>query len=123
MCHGIIDLVNTHARIAMFYGLVGWALFVGPFLIAIWSAFKKVRVSAGTDPDAALMGATLIACLFGFLLMMAMGGYSERLSYLVLGISAGFIHLRSTTGVVEATQAIGSRTVLRAAQFKGAGRL
>jgi O-antigen ligase len=93
---GIIDLLNTFLTIAMHSGLVGLGLFVGFFFIGTWNVHRLVKRSAGTDHDLAMLGASLIAVMFGLLLIMAIGGYgmgAEKMSYVVAGLAAGYTQL------------------------------
>jgi O-antigen ligase len=48
---GIIDLVNTYATVAMYYGLIGLSLFLGFFVIGIWNAYRLVKATADEDAD------------------------------------------------------------------------
>ena len=93
---GIIDLLNVFLTVALFYGLVGLALFVGFFLVGTWNAYQRARRSVGRDPDLSLLGASLVACMCGLLLMMATGGYGPgvtTLSYVVAGLATGYARL------------------------------
>jgi len=91
---GIVDLLNTHTTVAMSYGLLGYVCFIGPFLIGMRNAYRLVRNSASSDADLAMLGTTLIASTIGLLLIMSFGGYEERLAYLVLGLTAGYLQLQ-----------------------------
>lgn len=68
---GIIDIVNTYAGIALSSGIVGLSLWVLFFLVAAYRCFQGVRSTAQVDPDLSLLGAGLIACLGGSLVMIA----------------------------------------------------
>jgi O-antigen ligase len=68
---GIIDIVNTYAGIALSYGLVGLAFFGGIFLTSVQRCWTAIRSFAGEDPDFSLMGAGLLACIVGVLVMIA----------------------------------------------------
>lgn len=67
---GIIDLVNAFATIALSYGLVGLALFVGFFSTVVVRCFKSVRQLATLDPDFSLAGGALVAILVSALVML-----------------------------------------------------
>lgn len=88
---GIIDLINTHVRITLYFGVVGWGLLVGIFFYGMWKAHRLVRSSASSDSDAALLGVNLIACMCGLLLIMAVGGYAERVAFLLAGLAAAYV--------------------------------
>ena len=86
-----IDLVNSYAAVAMFHGLVGLCLFLAPFLVGMWNSRRVMKQT--TDPDLSLLGAALIACMFGTLLMMATGSFGTILAkmfYVLAGIAAGY---------------------------------
>jgi hypothetical protein len=68
---GIIDIVNTYAGVALAYGLVGAALFLGFYLLIGWRCYAASRRVAAFDADLSLIGASLLACLSGALLMIA----------------------------------------------------
>jgi hypothetical protein len=93
---GIIDLLNTYANIAMFYGCPALFLYVGFLFLGMRNAYRLARVSAVADPELSLLAASLVACLLALLLMMGMGGMGpgmERLLYVVIGLAAGCARL------------------------------
>ena len=93
---GIIDLVNTYAQIAMSKGLIGLFLYLGPYLIGLWTTFRLSRSWTRPDSDLSLLGAVLAACIFGFLLAMAMGGFGPApgtFGIVVIGLSVAYSRL------------------------------
>jgi O-Antigen ligase len=69
---GIIDLMNAYTTVALFYGLVGAAMFVACFLYPLMrSGMAWHAASAAQRTDDANLGAGLLACLVGVMLMMA----------------------------------------------------
>src|SRR5262249_14572757 len=70
---GIIDLVNTYASIALFYGLVGLTLFLAPLALALLRA-RRAAARSG-DAEFKQLGAALIACAIGTLVMMGAGSF------------------------------------------------
>lgn len=68
---GIIDLVNTYASISLFYGLVGCSLFVCCLAYPLLRSLLTVRAVTATDTDGANLGAAVVACTVGVLLMLA----------------------------------------------------
>lgn len=88
----IIDLVNGYAQVALFYGLVGLALFVGVFVGALYKAYatsKRSRVAG--DMEMVWLGASLIACMISSLFLMATSGqlYLQWVSAAILVSYAG----------------------------------
>lgn len=92
---GIIDLVNTYVEVTLQKGLVGLSLFVGFILIALIRAYRPTRALITTDPDLALLGASLVACILGTLLMIEncsfIYGY-EKMFYVLAGLATGYAH-------------------------------
>lgn len=90
---GIIDLVNSYASIALFYGSVGLALFLAPFTFGLLrlSVFAR-SVRATHSTDGSLLAASTAACMVGTLLMLAVGSFGTVLVVLfwaLTGVSAG----------------------------------
>lgn len=85
---GIIDLVNTYATVALFYGLVGLFFFAGFFLLSVFGAFQRSRELRDSDPDFSLIGNTLVACLAGTLFMMATGSFGTGLAQMAWILAA-----------------------------------
>ena len=79
---GIIDLVNVYAMMALFYGLIGLSLFAGIFVTAAWNYFSTLRKATLQDPEFSLLGACLLACLLGTLVMQATGSFATSLALL-----------------------------------------
>jgi O-antigen ligase/polysaccharide polymerase Wzy-like membrane protein len=93
---GIIDLVNTYAGIALYYGLVGLFLFIAFIMIALSRTRKLAKRVARSDPDLALLGVSLVACIVGTLVMIA--GCSlifayEKMFYVLGGLAAAYVRL------------------------------
>ena len=92
---GIIDLVNTYAAVALFYGAIGLLLFLSVVIMGLFKAYRTSREFARQDPDYALLGTSLVACLFGTLLMIGSSslifGY-EKFFYLLAGLAAAYAY-------------------------------
>jgi O-antigen ligase len=93
---GIIDLVNTYAEVAVVYGFVGLAMFIGLMLFALAKASRMARNVVREDPDLGLMGFGLIGCILGTLVMLAtcsfVFGYTI-LFYVIAGLAAAYANL------------------------------
>src|SRR5882672_3078226 len=93
---GIIDLVNSYASVALFYGLIGLAIFVGFILTAAFKAYRRSRSTQRTDTDFSLLGACLVASIAGTLLMIEncsfFLGY-EKMFYVLAGFAAAYANL------------------------------
>jgi O-antigen ligase len=74
--NGIIDLVNAYAQVALFYGLIGLALFLSVYASALLRSYATLKVArAAGDADLVWLGATLIASMASCLILMAASGH------------------------------------------------
>ncbi len=90
---GIIDLMNTYTNVAMFYGLIGLALFMSFFLTVTWKAYGAIKASRAVAPDDSRLGASLVACMAGSLVMMATGSFGgafAQVCWVLAGLTAGY---------------------------------
>jgi len=87
---GIIDLVNSYAEVALNYGFVGLSLLLAFILVALFRAYRLARRAAQSDPDLALLGVNLIACIVGTLVMISGCSFIDAYEkmYYVLGALA-----------------------------------
>ena len=109
---GIIDLMNAYATIALSYGLVGLSLLLGFFLIGIRNAHRLLKRSVDRDPDLSLLGANLIAGMFGTLFMMAAGGFGASVAqmfWVLAGLAAGYAQI----GQLRETASTQGHTAIR----------
>lgn len=93
---GIIDMVNTYAGIALNKGLIGLAIFLAFILTALVKAYRTSKAVARSDPDLALIGASLAACVLGTLLMLENASFFlgyEKLFWVLAGLCAAYAHL------------------------------
>jgi O-antigen ligase len=96
---GIIDLVNGYAQVALFYGLVGLALFVAVFLIALKRSYAALRRSrAMGDDDMVLLGSSLIACTASTLFLIATAGSSYH-QWLLAGFLVSYAGLQTARNI------------------------
>jgi hypothetical protein len=96
---GIVDLVNTYASVALFYGGVGLGLFLAPFVAGMWNALRSARRWVDPDPGLSLLGATVFACMLGTAIMLATGSFGTALAemyYVLIGIAAGYTRLNAS---------------------------
>jgi hypothetical protein len=111
----IIDLVNGYAQVALFYGLVGLALFVGVFLGSLHRAYVTFRLARNVGDSAMVwLGASLIACLISSLFLMATSGqlYLQWITAALLVAYAGMQVVErpeAETAVVTRTSGFRSR--------------
>ncbi len=86
---GIIDLVNTYLTVALFYGLVGLFCFLSFILIGMTTVYARSRELAHSNPDLALFGTSLVACIMGTLVMIDSSGFAVGTQYMFF-VLAGF---------------------------------
>jgi O-antigen ligase len=105
---GIIDLVNTYAQVALFYGIVGLALFITPVLLAFLGAVRQAKRLQSQDPDFSSLGNTLAACEFGTLVVIATTSFGlaiANLFYVLLGLTVAFVRMaRANPRTVRAAE-------------------
>ena len=102
---GIIDLVNGYLQVALYYGLIGLALYSGVHLLALKRAIVCMRNARSQgDIDMLALGAALTACVAANLFFMATAGQSW-LQWAFAGLLAGYARLASTETQAQATAA------------------
>ncbi len=92
---GIIDLLNTYAQVALFYGLTGLFLFLSPMLIGLARSYRLLKAVRESDPDLAQLGLALVACVLGTLLMIVSCSFNlgyQKLFYVLVGLAAAYPH-------------------------------
>jgi hypothetical protein len=91
---GIIDLVNGYLVVALYYGLVGLALFAAPFLIGLAKAYRTWLLAKKlADRELCLLGACLIASMIGTLFFVATAGFGPVL-YVLAAMIGGYAGLK-----------------------------
>jgi len=96
---GIIDLVNSYAQIALYYGLCGLSLFVGFILVGLSKTYLFARTLMSSDPDLASLGACITACILGTLLMISSNSFElglVKMYYVLAGLAAAYAHLSTS---------------------------
>ncbi len=93
---GIIDVINSYASVLLSSGFVGLGLLLGFILLAAVQAWTLSRRIADTDADFSMIGASLVACILGTLLMMIDGSFGsglERMFYVLAAFAGGYAYL------------------------------
>jgi O-antigen ligase len=93
---GIIDIVNSYLQVLLNNGFAGLSLFLSFILIGTAKAWSMSKKAASVDPDFAMLGTALVACILGTLLMMENGSFGtsvERLYYALAGLTAAYAYL------------------------------
>ncbi len=111
---GIIDIVNTYLGVALNYGLVGLFLFLGFILLGMIKTYLRVRELTTSDPDFALFGASLIACIVGTLIMIDSSSFilgCQKMFYVLAGLATAYARL--TESLPHQPAAFSARNTLR----------
>jgi hypothetical protein len=93
---GIIDIVNTYLGVALNYGFVGLFFFVGFILLGMMNVYVHARKLAHSDPDLALFGACLLACIVGTLIMIDSSSFifgCQKMFYVLAGLTAAYVRV------------------------------
>lgn len=93
---GIIDIVNTYLGVALNYGLVGLFSFFCFILIGMLKVYARTRQLARSDPDMALFGTGLIACIVGVLIMIdsnSFGSGIQKMFYVLAALTVVYARL------------------------------
>jgi hypothetical protein len=112
---GIIDIVNTYLGVALNYGLVGLSCFLSFILIGALRVYVRAKEHARSDPDLALFGTSLVACIAGILIMIRSDSFifgCEKMFYILAGFAAAYASLTSSPQRQPAG-AMGARTTLQ----------
>jgi len=107
---GIIDIVNTYLGVTLNYGLVGLFLFLGFILLGTIRTYLRVRELTKSDPDFALFGASLIACIVGTLIMIDSSSFMlgcQKMFYVLAGLATAYARL--TDSPPQQPAAVGTR--------------
>jgi O-Antigen ligase len=109
---GIIDMVNSYLGEALVHGFIGLFLFVGFIIFGMTKVYVRAKDFAYTDPGVALLGASLIACIAGTLVMIqstSFGTGVEKMFYVLAGLSTAYAQLKKSPRqqpvIVSATNA------------------
>lgn len=93
---GIIDLVNSYAGVALFYGLAGLIPFLIFILAALLGTHRVAKRMARSDPEFASLGISLAACIVGMLVMIENCSFifgTEKMFYVLAALAAAYAHL------------------------------
>ena len=105
---GIIDLVNTYAEVTLFYGFIGLFFFFGFVWLALVRAYRTVRGARLSDPDLARLGASLVACILGTMLVLVEAAFNlgfEKMFYVLAGLAAAYSQMRPASAAATAATA------------------
>lgn len=90
---GIIDLMNGFVNILLDNGFVGLSLYLSFVLIGLHKAWSLSRQSTQVGSELAGIGASLVACILGLMLMMWAGGLIILEMCILVGLASACAHL------------------------------
>jgi O-antigen ligase len=93
---GIIDMVNTYLGVALNYGMIGLFLFLSFILLGTARVYARTKELARSDPDLALFGTSLIACIVGTLIMIDSESFNlgpQKMFYVLAGLATAYARL------------------------------
>jgi O-antigen ligase len=90
---GIIDLVNGFIGILLNNGFVGLSVFLLFIVIGLVKAFRLSSATASTDPDLSRLGACLVACVLGSMLMTWVAGLIDVMTCVLVGLMAAYVEV------------------------------
>jgi hypothetical protein len=91
---GIIDVVNSYVGIGLSYGFLGIALFLLPFVIAMFSVFRAARKAEIYNPTVGLTGRALLGATVGILVVIGTASSIEFVPviyWLMLGMCTSYV--------------------------------
>jgi O-antigen ligase len=93
---GIIDIVNTYLGVALNYGFVGLFCFLSFILIGMIKVYARTRLLVHSDPNLALFGTSLIACIVATLEMIGSSSFilgCEKMFFVLAGLATAYARL------------------------------
>jgi O-antigen ligase len=111
---GIIDIVNSYLGVALSYGLIGLFLFLSFILLGTARVYARTRELTHSDPDLALFGTSLIACIVGTLIMIDSDSFTlgpQKMFYVLAGLAT--VYARLTRSPQHRAAPFGTRNTLQ----------
>ena len=93
---GIIDVVNTYLDVALNYGLIGLFFFLSFILLGMMTVYARSKELVRSDPDLALFGTSLVACIAGLLIMIDSNSFNlgcEKMFYVLAALATVYARL------------------------------
>jgi O-Antigen ligase len=90
---GIIDLMNGFVNILLDNGFVGLLLFLSFVMIGVIKAWMLSRESTRVGAELGTMGASLVACILGTMVMIWVGGLIVSMTCVLVGLAAACANL------------------------------
>ena len=96
---GIVDPVNVFIIYALNSGMVGFSLFAGAWIEALWGVYKRVRQSRLADEVLSTLGRAHLAALVAMVVMItttSLVGTIPNMIWVCIGLSMAFCDLVDT---------------------------
>ena len=93
---GIIDVVNAYLDVALNYGLIGLFFFLSFILLGMMTVYARSKELVRSDPDLALFGISLVACIAGLLIMIDSNSFNlgcEKMFYVLAALATVYARL------------------------------
>jgi hypothetical protein len=93
---GIIDIVNTYLGVGLNYGFIGLFCFLSFILLGMIRTYARAKELSHADPDFALLGSSLIACIVGTLIMIDSSSFilgCEKVFFILAGLAAAYVRV------------------------------
>jgi hypothetical protein len=87
----------------------------------MWKVFWLTRISARVDSDMALLGASVLACMMGTLVMMGTVNFQWALAqmyWLLGGIAAAYVQIRPGPAIAKEEQSMVPSVAVRGRQYQ-----
>jgi hypothetical protein len=93
---GIIDIVNSYLDFALNYGLVGLTCYISLIFVGLITVYARSKKLTHSDPDLALLGRSLVACIVGLLVMLDSVSFNmgvEKIFYVLAALTLAYARL------------------------------
>jgi O-antigen ligase len=114
LAHPFFGIVNTYLGVALDYGFIGLFCFVSFIMLGMVKVYSRTRLLARSDPDLALFGSSLIACIIATLEMIGSSSFilgCERMFYVLAGLATAYARL--TDSLPQKTTVFSARKSLQ----------
>jgi len=82
--------MNAYIAVLLGNGFVGLFVFLCIIFIGLMKSWNASRSVVNVDQDLHFLGASLISCILGSLLMMAVGGSNELMMWILVALAIGY---------------------------------
>jgi len=98
---GIIDLINGFIIILLGNGFLGLSLYLSFVMIGILRAWMLCRESTRVGVELSTMGASLVACILGAIVMTWVGGVIPLMTCILVGLASASARIGQQQGPIR----------------------